>query len=138
MYLHLGNNYVIPESDIIGIFDMDNTTISKHTRKLLNLAEKSGKVTAVTNDLPKSFVQKRQRIFMSDFALSACRTSRTEYKHTNRLASFFERQSQKMTLFLLCRETGAKLYKKTHIISIIILIICKKIYKINMAFFFPL
>ena len=56
MYLHLGNNYVIPESDIIGIFDMDNTTISKHTRKLLNLAEKSGKVTAVTNDLPKSFV----------------------------------------------------------------------------------
>ncbi len=56
MYLHLGNNYVIPESEIIGIFDMDNTTISKHTRKLLNLAEKSGKVTAVTNDLPKSFV----------------------------------------------------------------------------------
>ena len=56
MYLHLGNNYVISESEIIGIFDMDNTTISKHTRKLLNLAEKSGKVTAVTNDLPKSFV----------------------------------------------------------------------------------
>ena len=56
MYLHLGNNYVIPEREIIGIFDMDNTTISKHTRKLLNLAEKSGKVTAVTNDLPKSFV----------------------------------------------------------------------------------
>lgn len=56
MYLHLGNNFVIPESDVIGIFDMDNTTISKHTRKLLNLAEKSGKVTAVTNDLPKSFV----------------------------------------------------------------------------------
>ena len=31
MYLHLGNNYVIPEREIIGIFDMDNTTISKHT-----------------------------------------------------------------------------------------------------------
>ena len=56
MYLHLGNNYVIPEREIIGIFDMDNTTISKHTRNLLRLAEKGGKVTAVTDDLPKSFV----------------------------------------------------------------------------------
>ena len=56
MYLHLGNNFVIPEGEIIGIFDMDNTTISKHTRHLLRQAEKGGKVTAVTNDLPKSFV----------------------------------------------------------------------------------
>lgn len=56
MYLHLGNNYVIPEREIIGIFDMDNTTVSKHTRSLLRLAEKSGMVTAVTTDLPKSFV----------------------------------------------------------------------------------
>ena len=56
MYLHLGNNFVIPEREIIGIFDMDNTTISKHTRHLLRQAEKDGRVTAVTNDLPKSFV----------------------------------------------------------------------------------
>ncbi len=56
MYLHLGNNYVIPEREIIGIFDMDNTTVSKHTRNLLRLAEKDKRVTAVTNDLPKSFV----------------------------------------------------------------------------------
>ena len=56
MHLHLGNNYVIPEREIIGIFDMDNTTISKHTRNLLRLAEKGGRVTSVTNDLPKSFV----------------------------------------------------------------------------------
>ena len=49
MYLHLGNNCVIPEREIIGIFDMDNTTVSKHTRHLLRLAEKGGRVTAVTN-----------------------------------------------------------------------------------------
>ena len=56
MYLHLGNNYVIPEREIIGIFDMDNTTVSKHTRNLLRRAEKEGRVKAVTTDLPKSFV----------------------------------------------------------------------------------
>ena len=65
MYLHLGNNFVIPESDVIGIFDMDNTTISKHTRKLLNLAEKSGKVTAVLVEkdglwLPKPKLKKNK------------------------------------------------------------------------------
>ena len=56
MYLHLGNNYVIPEREIIGIFDLDNTTISKHTRNLLSIAEKSGRVITVSPDLPKSFV----------------------------------------------------------------------------------
>jgi hypothetical protein len=56
MYLHLGNNYVIPEKEIIGIFDLDNTTISKHTRRLLSLAEQEGRVITVSTDLPKSFV----------------------------------------------------------------------------------
>ena len=56
MYLHLGNNYVIPEREIIGIFDMDNTTVSRHTRHMLTQAEKAGRVIAVTSDLPKSFV----------------------------------------------------------------------------------
>ena len=56
MYLHLGNNYVVREKDIIGIFDMDNTTISKHTRDFLTKAEKNGRVITVSADLPKSFV----------------------------------------------------------------------------------
>lgn len=56
MYLHLGNNCVIPEKDIIGIFDLDNTTVSKHTRNLLTRAEKEGRVVTVSPELPKSFV----------------------------------------------------------------------------------
>jgi hypothetical protein len=72
MYLHLGNNFVIPEREIIGIFDMDNTTISKHTRHLLRLAEKDGRVTAVTSDLPKSFVLCRDgRVYLCQISPSA-------------------------------------------------------------------
>ncbi len=56
MYLHLGQDTVINFKDIIGIFDMDTTTISKHTRNYLALAEKNGKVFNVSLDLPKSFV----------------------------------------------------------------------------------
>ena len=40
MYLHLGQDTVINMKDIIGVFDMDNTTISKHTRQFLADAQK--------------------------------------------------------------------------------------------------
>ena len=55
MYLHLGQEIVVRHSDIIGVFDMDNTTISPHTRDFLHQAEMSGQVTYVSMELPKSF-----------------------------------------------------------------------------------
>jgi len=56
MYLHLGQNIVVPETDVIGVFDLDNTTGSLITRKFLGEAEKAGRVVSVTDELPKSFV----------------------------------------------------------------------------------
>ena len=48
MYLHLGQETVVRVQDIVGIFDMDNTTISKHTRQFLADAEKAGRVVNVS------------------------------------------------------------------------------------------
>jgi len=56
MYLHLGQNIVVPEASVIGIFDLDNTTGSHITRKFLGDAEKAGRVISVSDELPKSFV----------------------------------------------------------------------------------
>lgn len=56
MYLHLGKNTVIKTKDIVGIFDMDTSTISKNTRDYLAKAEKSGRIINVSQELPKSFV----------------------------------------------------------------------------------
>lgn len=56
MYLHLGNNIIVNNKEIIGIFDMDNTTISKHTRKYLSERTKNNEVVNVSMELPKSFV----------------------------------------------------------------------------------
>ena len=56
MYLHLGLDKVITCDEIIGIFDLDNTTVSKHTRDYLAKAEKAGNVENVCVDLPKSSV----------------------------------------------------------------------------------
>lgn len=56
MYINLGNNTVIKEKDIIGIFDLDNTTVSARTRKFLEIAQKSGNIILTSNELPKTFV----------------------------------------------------------------------------------
>ena len=56
MYIHIGNSMTVRESAILGIFDLDNTTISKHTRAFLAASEEAGAVIAATEDLPRTFV----------------------------------------------------------------------------------
>ena len=55
MYLPIGNDMAVREKSIIGIFDLDNTSVSKRTQQFLNQAEKEGQVVPC-DDLPKSFV----------------------------------------------------------------------------------
>jgi hypothetical protein len=56
MYLHLGANTTVISSEVIGIFDLDNTTVSSVSRQYLADAQKNGKIQNVTDDLPRSFV----------------------------------------------------------------------------------
>lgn len=56
MYLHLGADTVVRSRHVIGIFDTDNTTLSRNTREYLSRAEKEGRVISITYELPKSFV----------------------------------------------------------------------------------
>ena len=50
MYLHLGQNTIVHESEILGIFDLDITS------QYLNRAERNGEVVSISEELPKSFV----------------------------------------------------------------------------------
>lgn len=56
MYLHLGQEVVVRFKEIVGIFDLENTTVSAHTRRFLAEAEKNGQVISVSPELPRSFV----------------------------------------------------------------------------------
>ncbi|MGN1131284.1 MAG: extracellular matrix regulator RemB [Ruminococcus sp.] len=56
MYLHLGENTVVRTDDIIGIFDMDTSTISKWTKNYLSNATKSKRIINVSMELPKSYI----------------------------------------------------------------------------------
>ncbi len=55
MYLPIGGDFAVRQVNILGIFDLDNTSTSKRTREFLARAEKEGMVVPC-DDLPKAFV----------------------------------------------------------------------------------
>ena len=70
MYLHLGNHVAVRKTDVVGVFDLDNTSQSALTRRYLAAAEKAGRVVnAAGLELPKSFVVctdgERQTVYLS-------------------------------------------------------------------------
>lgn len=56
MYLQIGKESFIKAENILGVFDLDNTTVNKATREYLNFAQKKNAVETVSFDLPKSFI----------------------------------------------------------------------------------
>ena len=73
MYLHLGQNEMIPDRRIIGIFDLDKCSYEKRTREYLAKAEQEGVVLDVSGALPQTCVvcdhpYHRQIVYLSQFS----------------------------------------------------------------------
>lgn len=56
MYVSIGGDMAVRDRSIIGIFDLDGTSLSKKTMEYLKSAEREGGLISVTDDLPKSFL----------------------------------------------------------------------------------
>ena len=56
MYLHLGQSVLVPDGEILGIFDLDNASWAYRTREFLERAEREGRAVWLTGDLPRSFI----------------------------------------------------------------------------------
>ena len=75
MYLHLGENEIVADRRIIGVFDLDKCSTGIKTREYLAAAQKEGVVLDVSGDLPKSFVvcdhpYHRQIVYLSQLNTS--------------------------------------------------------------------
>ena len=83
MYLHVGNNRNIRIRSVVGIFDMDNTTVSSVTRKYLNLRQKSMQLESVSDEIPKSFILYEEigeyRVCFSPLSVTALKGRLYEY-----------------------------------------------------------
>ena len=56
MYLHLGQDTVVLQDDILGIFDIETATVARATRQYLASATQQGKVINVSLEMPKAFI----------------------------------------------------------------------------------
>ena len=74
MYLHIGNNKIIRHQDIVGIFDLDNATVSSVSRAFLRRAQKDGMLVSITDEIPKSMVVTAEgRVYLCQISPAALR-----------------------------------------------------------------
>ena len=75
MYLSIGGDMAVRDRAVIGIFDLDNTSWSRHTRSFLAEAERQGEVVDVSGALPKSFLLTEEfgmsRVYLTQFNAAA-------------------------------------------------------------------
>jgi extracellular matrix regulatory protein B len=81
MFLHLGENVVIPLKEVIAIFDIDSLE-SPDSKQFLKVAEEEGFIKRVNKDQPKSFVlterNKKSIIYLSPIS-SVTLVKRSEF-----------------------------------------------------------
>ena len=56
MYLHIGNGITVKKKDVIGIFDLDSSTVSHITKGYINKNQRDGNISYGDMDLPRTFV----------------------------------------------------------------------------------
>jgi hypothetical protein len=65
MFLHLSPTCVVDKEDVIGVFDMDTSTISPETRRFLRGSEQAKRLRSVAKDIPKSFVLTENTVYLA-------------------------------------------------------------------------
>lgn len=82
MYLHLGDDVIIRNKDIIGIFDIENTSTGQITKDFLN--QNSKKIISVNFDMPKAFiiskgVNNKENIYISPISVTTLKKRFLEF-----------------------------------------------------------
>ncbi len=74
MYVDIGMDLAVRTSQVLGVFDLDNTSWSKRTREFLERAQSDGSLVEATDELPKSFVLTQEygqtRVYLTRFNAS--------------------------------------------------------------------
>lgn len=66
MFLFLGGDVIVPKKDVIGIFDIEECSVSRMTADYLNSCQKKGQVVYISQDMPKSFVVCTEKTYISN------------------------------------------------------------------------
>jgi hypothetical protein len=71
VFLHLAHGYAIATDNIVGIFDLDNTTGSQITLEFLRRAEEAGDLINIAEGVPRAFIvtgkKGGEKVYLSNF-----------------------------------------------------------------------
>jgi len=72
MHIHIGGEYMIKKESIVGIFDLENTTLSKATKEYLKDREKRHIIITVNEEMPKTFIileeKGKEKVYITSFS----------------------------------------------------------------------
>ena len=69
MYIHIGGDISLPHDKIIGIFDIEKTSVNKEVNSYLQKLQKQGRIYYVSYDMPKSFVVMEKMVYITNVSV---------------------------------------------------------------------
>ena len=70
MFLFLGGDISVRSDDVVGIFDIEECSVSRVTADYLNACQKGGRIVNVSEDMPKSFIVTVDKTYISNVSHS--------------------------------------------------------------------
>lgn len=98
MYIHVGGEYSVSDKYIVGIFDLDNTTVQPSaTIDFLSRKEREDSLEVVSPEIPRSFVVTLDRVYVTPISPATLRRRLIRPDGTSRLG-WSERMAESETL----------------------------------------
>ena len=69
MYIHIGGDVSLPTYKILGIFDIEKSSVNKDVNDYLMKLQKQGKIYYVSYDMPKSFIVTEDYVYISNVSV---------------------------------------------------------------------
>lgn len=73
MYLFLGGDVTVRSRDVIGIFDIEECSVSRTTADFLNACQKRSQIVNISEDMPKSFIITSDKTYISNVSHNTIR-----------------------------------------------------------------
>lgn len=96
MYLHLGQDTVVLINYIVGIFDLETSTVSNCSRRFLYDAQKGGRVFNISDEFPKTYIvcvdnAGKETVYISQISSATLRKRAAFNEGNSDLLSYSER-----------------------------------------------
>lgn len=70
MFLFLGGDVSVRLSEVVGVFDIEECSVSRVTADYLNACQRNGRIVNVSEDMPKSFIVTSDKTYISNVSHS--------------------------------------------------------------------